>query len=411
MASVLDITTMNIFFISCQKGNEPLLEQEVMNLTNKKPTTGIGGVELNCSDNEILDVILNSRVASRALKLIKVFDISNEKDIYALAKQTNWDLYLTTEMTFKVETIFDSVAKTQFKNSVYISQLIKDSIVDSFKELYSIRPNINLTNPDVLFQVRLAGKHDKFSCTISIDLTGSPMSNRGYRTKFAEAPLRENLAAAIILNTLWDPTKDHLIDPMCGSGTILIEAALIKYNIAPSYLHAINAVNANNFNYWSMSKQPWFKANNLIEILKEKLSLIQKSFIENVKNSNSETLIEGFDNDEKVLKIANESISLAKLENLISISSGDCRTVTPIPDEPCVIITNPPYGERLGQESDLRILYYEFGENIKKNFKGHKVYIFTGNPDLRKKISLQTSKRIPMYNGGIECRLLEYKLW
>ena len=340
-------------------------------------------------------------------------EIFKSKDIYFEGLKIDWAKIFSSNQTFKINTLFDQQASFFFKNSKVISQYLKDAIVDQFRKITSDRPSVDTKNPNITFLTRIESSFAKdkpWKANIYLDLCGKSLSNRGYRYKNTAAPLRENLAAGIILNTDWDDKNEIFIDSMCGSGTLLIEAALIKSGVTPTYLKIKDAVER-KIRPWAFMYQKWYLKDSKLKSRTEKK-------IKNLYSSNLKKLAElktnqifGMDIDGRNLQDAKKNLNSALLStDIITLSKKDaCQSIPPKPNAG-IILCNPPYGERIGEEENLEKLYYNYGENLKRNFCGYRAYIFTGNPALRKKISLQTSKRIPLYNGAIECRLLRYEL-
>ena len=396
------------FFASCPSGLESLLESEVKKINPTFINVRHGGVLFKAEVSSVMDLILDSRMASRVFKELNHVDISTEKDIYSSAKSIPWDRYLRVDSTLKINTILDQNSKVKFKNSIYLSQLVKDGIVDFFRDKFNARPSVELKNPDALFLLRIdSGKKTKAS--IFVDLCGEPLSNRGYRVPGHEAPLRENLAAAIIKLTEWDFDREIFIDPMCGSGTFLIEATLMKLNLPPSYLHIINAVERDSYERFSVCKAPWFIDDGHLAAFQSKLRKIFIRIID-ILNEEADLDIYGADIDSRSINLSRENLTRAKLLDVF-LRPEDCLNFLPPKGKIGVVVCNPPYGERLNKGDDLETLYHNLGEHLKNNFKGFRAYIFSGNLPLRKSISLQTSRRIPLFNGKIECRLFEYKLF
>jgi len=402
------------FFASCPRGLEELLEKEIYNQSITETSLKNGGVLFKSSYIKALRVLLTSRIASRVHEQVAQFTIKIEKDIYLQGIKINWTKIFRVEQTFKINTLLDRDSSNRFKNSLILSQILKDAIADQFRSLKFERPDVDTKNADIslLLRIEATNNYNEFSTYIFLDLAGEPLSNRGYRKSRFTAPLRENLAAGIVMHTDWQPDNEAFVDSMCGSGTLLIEAALIKGDIPPSYLKIIS--------YTEKKIKPWAFLNHSkfladIRIQAEFKNLIHQLYTESrnklVKFKN--TKFYGFDIDPKALEITKENIANARLpETLFELKKIDATIAPPPISGPGVVVCNPPYGERMDEElENLKILYHEYGENLKKNWKNYKAYLFTGIPELRKNISLQTSKRIQLYNGNIECRLFRYNLF
>ncbi|MBT6325270.1 MAG: class I SAM-dependent RNA methyltransferase [Bdellovibrionales bacterium] len=402
------------FFASCPAGLEEILLNEIKQITNiKKLSVENGGVDLFCSSIQAIKILINSRIASRVFLYLESFTLANEKDLYHFANNINWNKYFTLKQTFKNNVLLDREAQNFFKNSHHLALVVKDAIVDNFRSKTNTRPDINLKNPDISFLTRITKNERKFKANILVDLCGRPLSNRGYRVQNHIAPLRENLAAGLILLSNWNSEQQVIYDPMCGSGTILTEAAMINLGLPGSYLKIID-YKENKSSPFAFLDHIWFIENS--ELQREVFSLFDRTYseIDNILSEEiSEIKIFGSDLSYDSINVARANLEAARLTDFIKIKSDDCTSVLPPDLNEGVIICNPPYGERLESDNltELENLYHNFGENLKKNFKGFTAYLITSTPGLRKKISLQTSKRIKLYNGPLECRLLEYKLF
>lgn len=407
---MIKLNSENTYFASCPKECEELLLNEAILHGFKDAKKTRGGVFFESKIQDAFDFVLRTRIASRVYLQIHTFQFSNEKDIPKKVFSFPWTNLFNVQQTFKISTVFDKYAKDIFPNSLYFAQLMKDGIVDLFKEKKNDRPSIDTRYPDLNFTFRIEknDRPDLWNALISLDLTGFPLSNRSYRVPGHPAPLRENLAASIIESLDFDFEKDIFIDSMAGTGTLLIEAILKFQNITPSFL-------------WL---KKGFKDLTLFKILPVKndaalkRSLLIKIDEANIQNTeNMKNLPAGkffaYDISNKNLDILKETLTKTGLDwKKVRIQKMDALDLRPPSEgDTGVIINNPPYGKRLGEIEELETLYHDYGENLKNNFKGFKAYVFTSNPELRKKISLQTSKRIPFYNGDMECRLLRYNLF
>lgn len=404
------------FFASCPAGLEEVLLQELQEITTmENPIIQRGGVDFYSKPLDAIKALTESRIASRLFRYQESFIASNEKDIYHYATNISWNKILTLNQTFKINTLLDQTAQDQFNNSHHLSLVLKDGIVDNFRRTLGKRPNIDLKYPDISFLLRITKTKEKgrFQANLLIDLCGAPLSNRGYRIKKHIAPLRENLAAGLVLFSKWDSKNYLLHDPMCGSGTILIEAAMIAKGLPGSFIKIIN-YKEKNYQPFAFLKHNWFlEDKDLQRKTFSYLDQLYSKITETLSEKNTPVNIFGTELSQESIKMCRSNLSAAGLSHFVKIKTADCTQITPFLDGQGVIISNPPYGERL--ESDnfekLQELYYNFGENLKKNFKGYTAYIITSEPSLRKKISLQTSERIQIYNGKLECRLLKYKIF
>lgn len=403
----------SLFFASCPREVESLLEKEIRNLGITRLEIEKGGIAFRAETEEALDVLLHSRIASRVFKEIQVYTIASEKDLYARAKEKWWDKIFSVHQTFKINTLFDRETKDHFNNSLIFSQILKDAIVDNFREKFGERPSVDTTRPDITFLLRVEKKpgSDLFNARILVDMCGEPLSNRGYREESLKAPLRENLAAAIIMSTDFDPGKDIFTDTMCGTGTFLIEGILIKANVAPTYLKIRRYIERKE-PIFDFLKHPWFLADRKSQrLFDEKAQVIYNHSLSALNELQTRQFF-GFDITERALETTRIHLHNAMIDQqIVTLNKRDATKITPMDEPPGIVICNPPYGERMGEEEELKNLYRDYGENLKHNFKGFRAYVFTSNPLLRKCISLGTSSRHTFYNGSLECRLLKYELY
>lgn len=401
------------FFASCPREVEHLLEKEIRDLGITRIEVEKGGVAFKAETEQALDVLLNSRVASRVFKEIQVYTIATERDLYARAKEKWWDKVFSVSQTFKINTLFDRDTKEHFNNSMIFSQLLKDAIVDNFREKYGERPSVDTGRPDITFLLRVERKpgSELFNARILVDMCGEPISNRGYREESLKAPLRENLAAAIIMTTDFDSEKDIFTDCMCGTGTLLIEAILIRAKVAPTYLKVRQYIEK-RIPVFDFIKHPWFLADRkAMRLFDERAQAIYNHSLAALNELQTRQFF-GFDISERALETTRVHLHNAMIDQqIVTLNKRDATKITPMDEPPGIVICNPPYGERMGEEEELKTLYRDLGENLKKNFKGFRAYIFTSNPLLRKSISLGTSARHTFFNGSLECRLLKYDLY
>ncbi len=407
----------NEFFASCPTGLEALLETELKEFGAKETETTKGGVHFKSYPEAAIKGILYSTIASRIYKKAFGFEIKNEKDIYYNAKEIKWKGIFDLEQTFKISVIQgkskQGTKRSKFENSMFLGHQLKDAIADRFREDTKERPYVDKVLPDMSFLMRVEPNDNPHSqkeeVTILIDMCGVAISNRGYRVKSFSAPLRENLANGILRLAGYDGSQT-LVDGMCGSGTFLAEAALIKWKIPSSYIHLQNHKEYGDDLPWAFLKHNYYTKDKYLKENTEKLIQetikISETALSNLKPGS----IFGYDTDNGALDIASYNLEVAGLESGLTFENEDITQVTKF-DDGGIFIANPPYGERLGEGDDLERLYYELGENLKNNFKNFNAYIFTGNMPLLKKISLRTSKKTILYNGNIESRLAEYKLF
>ena len=398
------------YFASCPTGMEELLLEELNAYSCSNFQQFIGGLRFQAKEWNVIEIITNSRLASRVFLEIHQYKFNNDEEHFSLAKDKWWHHIFSVHQTFKISTLFDKDASKFFKNSMVQSLRLKDAIVDSFRENVGTRPNVSKDSADVSILQRIEGVEGQkgWYARMYLDLCGAPLSNRGYRPRGHEAPLRENLAAAMIQASDWDPEKDIFIDVMCGSGTLLIEALYHAAKLPGSWLK-LNALIAGSQVY-DFQNHTWFKQLDLEQKLMDYAVFLLKEGQARVDALPSGQIF-GNDISGKSLNIARASLRYALFpDDLVELSEEDATKLTPFEEAPGIVMSNPPYGERIGQETDLHALYHELGENFKNNFKGYRCYLLTSEPELRKAISLQTSMRKQFFNGGIECRMLKYEI-
>ena len=400
------------FFITCAGQMEEILKGEVNTLKSslslKIANINInkGGVYFRSTIEDAFTLGLHLRTANRLLLNVKKIYFVSEKDLYIKALKVDWSQYISSKNTFKIDTKFAVGVDKKLRNSHFMSLKLKDAIVDNIREKEGKRPSISKDNPEVFIRNKIIRGKGTLQAHIFLDLFGEPLSRRGYRVAGHVAPLKEELAAAICIN-MGVSESTPLTDMMCGSGTVLIESFLIANDIGPQFLK-INLLEKSNrkfsiFHWPSTKNSPLYaQAQKILADYSKKVS----RNLQDIKNAK----IVGFDNSKESIALTRKNIKAAGFQDFIKTELSDAQTLAPKSTEG-ILFCNPPYGDRIGELKNLEKLYFNLGENLKRNFKGHTAWIFTGNPDLRKKISLRTEKRITLYNGPIECRLLKYSLF
>lgn len=405
------------YFASCPTGMEELLTEEIMALGAKTATPVRGGVQFEAFHEIALKVILYSRLASRVFKYLHYFEVSNEKDYYLEATDIKWKSLMDVHHTFRLTTIFGDLPREreEFRNSQFANLKLKDAIVDYFRHYEGERPSVERDRPDVAFLARIErGREKPYAVTLMYDLSGDSLNQRGYRLAKTEAPVKENVAAAILKLVKWDPKTEGLLDAMCGSGTFTIEAALMAADIPPSYLKVERFLKQPNYNLWTFQNYPWFTKD---EFLQENFQKYLKEITEATEKGlallrGKKGFILGNDISEQALFSARENLKKAKLDGVIELTHQDALDTAP-PTSKSLFICNPPYGERLeyGEEEKLKALYKGLGDHWKHSWKGHRAALFTGNLEMLKVVGLKSSKRHILFNGDIECRVAEYALY
>lgn len=320
------------------------------------------------------------RTAIRILKPIKHFQAKDAEEVYEQIKKIHWEDYLDNDKTFAVDAV---VFSTEFRHSKFVAYRVKDAIVDYFKEKTGKRPSVRLNKPDVGLNIHIAQE----KCTLSLDSSGESLHRRGYRQEAVEAPLNEVLAAGMILMTGWHGECD-LIDPMCGSGTIPIEAALIARNIAPGVFRKEFA-----FEKWNDFDQEMF----------------DRIYNDDSQEREFSHKIYGYDNNPRANEIAVCNVKAAGLSKDIVLRIQPFQQFE-APEQKSIIITNPPYGERIST-NNLLGLYKMIGERLKHAFVGNDAWILSYREECFDQIGLKPERKIPLFNGSLDCEFRKYKLF
>ena len=337
-----------------------------------------GGVAFTGGWESCYRANLWSRIASRILWRVAELDYRNEQDLYAAARAIDWPRYFRVERTLRVNV---TAQKSPLKSLEFATLRIKDAVCDRFRDTLGKRPSIDRASPDVRVHAFLEASR----ATLYLDTSGEPLFKRGWRAGAAEAPLRENLAAGIILLTGWQ-AHEPLLDPMCGGGTLLVEAAAMARGRAPGARR--------RFAF-------------------ERLSAYDAAAWENVKReprgSELAPTIYGSDTEPKALNAARRNLAEAGVERWVKLERADIlERAAPAPGG--VMVMNPPYGERMGSPEELARFYPRLGDALKQRFAGWRCYIFTADLRLPKLIRLEPSRRTPLWNGALECRLYQFDI-
>lgn len=352
---------------------EELCEQELIESGAANTKTTYRGVYFNADKETFYKINYTSRLLSRVLAPLKIFHCNNTNVLYKTGLQIQWEDFLSIEKTFSISA---SVSKSNINNSLFASQRLKDAIADYFRSKYDKRPSVETVNPDVRFNLHI----EKDEAVISLDTSGESLHKRGYRLLAGEAPMQETLAAAIIKLSGWDG-ENPLWDPMCGSGTILCEALMHHCRIPAQKLRKKFGF----FNLPDFDKKIW-------ESVKE--------YYDKAIRPLKKGIISGSDKSQKMLEIAKENLSRLPYSDAVDLRCHPFQHVKKF--ENGTIITNPPYGIRLGEIEKVKELYKELGDFLKSDCNGTSAFIYTGDPSLRKSIGLRTSRRVPLVNGKLE---------
>ena len=359
------------------QGLEEVLAQELIELGANDVQIGRRMVSFSGNQEMMYRANFCLRTAVRVLKPISHFRARNADDVYKAVKEIEWKDILDLDTSFVVDT---TVYSTEFRNSKFVAYKVKDAIVDYFMEREGKRPNISVANPDLRLNIHIAEEN----CTLSLDSSGESLHLRGYRTATVEAPINEVLAAALIKMSGWKFDCD-LIDPFCGSGTILVEAALMARNIYPGvFRQKFGFENWKDFNP----------------------ELLSSIFEDDSNERTFEHRIVGSDINLRAVEAALANAKAAGVADLITVEQREIRDFKK-PEMPAVLITNPPYGERLRPE-DLSDIYRTLGEKLKREFQGGEAWIISSREDLFDSMRLRPSFKVPLQNGSLDCELRKY---
>jgi len=372
---------MERFFATCPRGLELVLAAELRQLQAEKIHAVGGGVAFSGDFLLCYRANLESRIASRVLWQVATDDYRNEDDIYRTAFALPWTDWFEPAHAIRVDV---SATKSPLTSVNFVTLKIKDAVCDKIRRLSGRRPSVNTREPDIPIQGHLTDR----DFTLYLDTTGEPLFKRGMRMATGEAPLRENLAAGMLRLAGWVPGTP-LLDPMCGSGTILLEAAQMAIDIAPGLGR-----------HFAFEKFKNFDGRRWRELRQRSVSR-QKPRISQA--------IYGSDLSGDVLKAARANLMAAGLEKFVSLKRANVLEIF-APAKEGIIVTNPPYGVRLGEQQTLAEFYPKLGDVLKKRFSGWRAYLLSADMRLPKLIRLATSKRTPLFNGALECRLFEYKM-
>ncbi|MDH3321472.1 MAG: class I SAM-dependent RNA methyltransferase [Flavobacteriaceae bacterium] len=366
----------------CLFGFEPILAKELRNLGAQEVKEGVRNVKFKGDKGFMYKANLALRTAIRILVPIHSFKLYDEDDLYENLQKMRWEKYLDIHKTFAINS---SVHSDNFTNSHYVSLKSKDAIVDYFRRKYKDRPSIDINHPDVLFNIHI----QKDTCTVSLDSSGESLHKRGYKSDTNIAPINEVLAAGLVLLSGYDGTQ-HFIDPMCGSGTILIEAAMIANNIP---------VNIN---------RPEFAFEKWQDFDEDLFDKINDSLLKKVRNSTHKII--GYDKAPSAVRKAINNVKNASLEEFIDIEQQNFFDSEKPVEGKTLILFNPPYGERL--EINVPVFYKEIGNTLKQSYPDTDVWFITSDfTNGLKSVGLRTSKKIKVFNGKLECRFVKYEMY
>ena len=369
------------FFATCPRGLEALLVDELTALGAQSIAATDGGVGFGGDLTLSYRANLESRVATRILWLVGKGRYTTEEDLYQAACALPWTQWFKVNRTFMVKV---TGVKCSLKSLEFVTLRIKDAVCDIFRAAGGSRPDIDTREPDVRIHAYLTTDEYRFY----LDTSGNPLYQRGLRRLSVEAPLRENLAAGILKLTGWQPGTP-LLDPMCGSGTFLLEAAMMALDIAPG--------NGRNFGFEKLEN---FNAAAWREIQQAAAARVKPVGFQHIYGS---------DRDLRAVRVTRQNLQQAGLLEAVQIQQKD-MTQLDAPESEGTLVANPPYGVRIGEQEELAALYPKMSETLKRKFAGWNTYFLTSDMRLPKLMRLAPSKKTPLFNGPLECRLFEIKM-
>ena len=369
------------YFASCPRGLEKILLGELNSLGVQEASVVDGGIKYESSTEIMYRANLSSRIATRILYRIANGTYETEDDVYSAALNVQWTSLFDLSQSLKVST---TGVKCPLKSLDFMTLRIKDAICDQFRSQFDARPNVDIRNPDIRIHLYL----NATNFDLYIDTSGQPLYQRGFRKSSVEAPIRENLAAGILALSGWK-SGEPLLDPMCGSGTFLIEAAMIAFNQVPGLKRSFGFENWKNFD----------------SALLEKIKSEYQAQIKPLGFSK----IYGSDEDLRAIRVAKTNLEQAGLKIAVELSCQNFNDIK-APSKEGVLITNPPYGVRIGEDENLAKAYPLWASTMKKKLSGWRTYFLTSDLRMPKLMRLSPSKKTPLYNGALDCRLFEIKM-
>ena len=369
------------YFASCPRGLESILSDELESLRAEEIKIVDGGVKFESTTEIMYRANLTSRIATRILCRVANGNYKTEDDLYSAALNVKWSNLFNVSHGIKVST---TGVKCPLKSLDFMTLRIKDAVCDQFRSQVNARPNVEIRDPDI--RIHLYMEADYFD--LYIDTSGQPLYQRGFRKSSVEAPIRENLAAGILALSGWKP-GDTLLDPMCGSGTFLIEAAMIALNKAPGLKRNFG------FEHWKDFDSVLFK-----NIKSEYQAQIKPLVFSHIYGS---------DEDLRAIRVTKGNLEEAGLKTAVELSRKSFNDIV-APAKEGVLITNPPYGVRIGEDEGLAKAYPLWASTMKQKLSGWRTYFLTSDLRMPKLMRLSPSKKTPLYNGALDCRLFEIKM-
>ena len=372
------------YFAACARGLEPLLADELRELGAEAGEPGVGGVSFRAETPTLYRVAYATRLASRVLAPLLTFDCHSDKYLYKTARNIDWDQLLDPDRTFVIDA---TVSESNIDHSQFAAQRLKDAVCDHFREKTGRRPSVEKRKPDLRLYLHLRRNR----AVMGIDVGGGALHRRGYRTVSVEAPLQETLAAAVVRLSGWTG-EGPLHDPMCGSGTLLAEAVLHATRRPAGWLRA-------------QGTPPW----SALPDFDARVWSTVKAELDGGVRELPDNLVSGADIDMAAVRAARTNLANVPGGRGVGIGHHDARELAL--EEPTTVLVNPPYGVRLGERQEVEALYKAFGDALKRRCTGTTAFVLCGDVKLVGSLGLKPSKRTPLWNGGIECRLARLDLY
>ncbi len=373
-----------MFFASCPPGTEAVLHAEARALGLSKAEAQVGGIRFEGPEPEGWRAVLHLRTAVRVYRQLARFPAASSDDLHRGASGVAWDRVLAPELTFAVSA---KVSESEHRHSGYVALRVKDAVADWFRDRLGVRPGVDPEAPDV----RLMAHVFRDRCTLSLDVAGRSLHRRGYRVSATPAPLGECLAAAAVGLSEWDQ-RSPFLDPLCGSGTILIEAGLLASRTAPGLLGG----------GYAFERQPGFDPGLWEEMREAARRAVRVP---------RRLILQGADIDPEAVEAARRNVQAAGLGEVVRLETADVRDFAPRPGWGATVVSNPPYGVRLEEEADLLPLYRDLGRVFRERCRGYRVHLFLAGRRLAKALGLRPSRSWPLVNGGLRCRLNRYEIF
>jgi putative N6-adenine-specific DNA methylase len=376
---------LDTFFATCPRGLEALLAEDIAAAGGGAVQTTHGGAGFSGSQEACYRLNLHSRIATRVLRRVASADFRGEQDIYRLAYDVAWPQFFDAARSIRV---YVTAVKAPFKSIEFVTLKVKDAVCDRFRADVGRRPDVNTAAPDVRIHLYVTDR----AATLYLDTSGEPLWLRGQKIAKVAAPLKENLAAGMLRLAGWSPGVP-LLDPMCGSGTLLLEAAGMALGDAPGL-----ARDMKDFGFTKLlDYAPALWKRLCVEAAERRLAT-------------AEILpIWGSDLDDDAVARARQNLAHAGLDDLVELRRADILEIDP-PVAEGILVANPPYGERLGEAASLAAFYPKLGDALKRRFAGWQCWFLSADVELPKRIGLKPARKIPLYNGALECRLYGFPM-